>query len=274
MFERALNLDDDQAGVLSLVAHPRGAGPFTLVLTPNDRLLGSASGFLDWVLANSDVRVDGPSLRVGRLAVDTAEAGPWEARLPWAALKARPEAVLGQLDRLGRLLAAHAPPGGLSELLSGAHASPSEFTAALIRAAAGPAQAVAEAVRRDDQPAALTAAGALAGLGGGLTPSGDDFLVGALYAHRLMAEPERADALGAEVARSAGDRTSRLSKAWLEAGGRGEASQTWHDLMNALLEGASGPIETAARELMAVGHTSGADALTGFVMSLSDRSRG
>jgi hypothetical protein len=90
-----------------------------------------------------------------------------------------------------------------------------------------------------------------------------------LYGLRLMVGVEHADAIGREIARAAAARTSLLSRAWLEAGARGEASQTWHVLMAALLAGETQPIESAARELMAVGHTSGADALTGFVMTLS-----
>jgi hypothetical protein len=106
-------------------------------------------------------------------------------------------------------------------------------------------------------------------LGGGLTPAGDDFLLGALYALWVARPSEQATALGEVIVASAIPRTSRLSAAWLEAAARGEAGQPWHTLVGALASDDSQVIDRAAHGILGVGHTSGADALAGFVLVLS-----
>jgi hypothetical protein len=49
------------------------------------------------------------------------------------------------------------------------------------------------------------------------------------------------------------------------AASRSECSATWHDLFEALLAGDEGLIRSVAERLMARGHTSGADAMAGFL---------
>lgn len=108
----------------------------------------------------------------------------------------------------------------------------------------------------------------LAGRGPGLTPSGDDFLVGVL--HAVTCWPDLAAAglaadLHARIAAVAVPRTTRISAAYLDAASRGWATSPWHALVDALAQyPAAGPLEAAARRLLATGETSGADGLTGF----------
>jgi hypothetical protein len=132
-----------------------------------------------------------------------------------------------------------------------------------------PAQRLVEALASGEAAEAMTSAASLAGLGGGLTPSGDDFIIGAMYALRLYVEPARADEISRHLADASGAKTVRISQAWLKAAARGEASLTWHRLCGALLKGDPAGIESSARDLLAVGHTSGADALAGFIMGVA-----
>ena len=57
----------------------------------------------------------------------------------------------------------------------------------------------------------------------------------------------------------------RLSAAWLAAGARGEASSGWHYLVNAIASRSVKEVEAAAYQILPTGHTSGADALAGFL---------
>ena len=99
----------------------------------------------------------------------------------------------------------------------------------------------------------LWAARQLAGLGPGLTPSGDDVLLGVMYALWVWRPDEP---LIQTIGHAANPRTTTLSAAFLTAAMAGEATNHWHDLVM------GGP--GAANRLLALGQTSGADAWAGF----------
>jgi hypothetical protein len=105
-----------------------------------------------------------------------------------------------------------------------------------------------------------------AGVGLGLTPAGDDFLMGVMLALWLsMKEPD--PYINALLAGARG-RTGRLSTAFLEAAARGEAGQSWHHMAQAIAMADAQEIRQATAILLSAGHTSGADALLGFAGAL------
>jgi hypothetical protein len=114
----------------------------------------------------------------------------------------------------------------------------------------------------------------LIGLGDGLTPSGDDFVGGWLFAaHHLHAaypgafrwEQAAIDDL-LEYARA---RTNTLSYALLCDHARGQGVEPLHDLVAALLQGTSRrEIETHAKRLRTIGNTTGETLLAGAVMAI------
>ena len=107
----------------------------------------------------------------------------------------------------------------------------------------------------------------LLGAGRGLTPSGDDCIVGVLVALHALGE-RRVGALVADtVARCAPRRTSRLSAAHLAAACAGEAIEPVHAAIEAVAGHASpGP---ALDTLDEYGHGSGFDALAGVLIAAS-----
>jgi hypothetical protein len=103
----------------------------------------------------------------------------------------------------------------------------------------------------------------LAGLGSGLTPAGDDFLMGVmLRAWLTHPEPEP---FCQQIVEIAVPRTTTLSAALLRAASRGECSAAWHTLLTALESGAQPQLEKAVQAILSHGHTSGADILAGFL---------
>jgi hypothetical protein len=130
-----------------------------------------------------------------------------------------------------------------------------------------------QALQQGDQAQIIQAAHQLAGLGPGLTPAGDDFLIG-LMAALTLSQPILAQNLTSAAActligNTAAQRTTRLSAQWLQAAARGEFGAAWHQLANALEKADQGQIEPAIRRILASGATSGADALRGFGMGLT-----
>jgi len=113
----------------------------------------------------------------------------------------------------------------------------------------------------NDQPRLAEAAAALAGLGPGLTPAGDDFLAGVMWGLRFAGERD-VDARCAAIVDAAAPRTTPLSAALLRAAGAGLADARWHALLDALDRGQDA--SAALRAVLAQGATSGADAWAGF----------
>ncbi len=103
----------------------------------------------------------------------------------------------------------------------------------------------------------------LVGAGAGLTPSGDDVLCGVLLGLRLLGHARSLPRLwGAVVPRLPA--TTTLSAALLAEAAQGYAVPPVIDLGEALVAGDAVGLSSAAAEVLAVGHTSGADLLAGL----------
>ncbi|MBI5934407.1 MAG: DUF2877 domain-containing protein [Chloroflexi bacterium] len=129
-----------------------------------------------------------------------------------------------------------------------------------------------EATQRFDSTAA-SSLNALIGLGSGLTPSGDDLLVGYLAGLwcAVLDKSERvqfASDLGKEVIRLSGQ-TTDISRAYLYHAARGQVSSRLADLAEAICRGENlNRLLAIIESAMQVGHTSGMDAVTGLLVGL------
>ncbi|HEU4366663.1 MAG TPA: DUF2877 domain-containing protein [Methylomirabilota bacterium] len=161
-------------------------------------------------------------------------------------------------------------PRGFGALIAG---GPLEFPLARARTSA---EALARACTRDDAAAAADAAIELVGLGGGLTPSGDDYVGGVLFARRGLAAAGFADpaawgrAAGA-VLRSARTRTHPISFTLLRDLAAGLGWAPLHELLAALGRAASRDALDAAGRVSRLGHSSGWDLLAGLGAGLGGR---
>jgi hypothetical protein len=131
--------------------------------------------------------------------------------------------------------------------------------------------ALCDALGTGDRASAIAAATALAGLGEGSTPAGDDYLMGAL--HALWAADHPARAWAASLAAAAAARTIALSAAWLAAAARGRVAVAWRELLAALAAGDAAAVAAAAAAVRACGHTSGVCSLRGFLDVLAVAAR-
>lgn len=169
---------------------------------------------------------------------------------------------------LARALRGPEPPPGLGALIVGA---PLGFP---LQTATETARVFIRACARDDPGAAAVAAGALIGLGPGLTPAGDDFVGGAFFARaRRGGGGGTADdgwrRAAATVLEGARARTHPISLALLGDLLSGHGHAPLHDLASALHAGrAPGEALAAARALSHLGHSSGWDMLAGFLAGL------
>ena len=109
-------------------------------------------------------------------------------------------------------------------------------------------------------------------MGPGLTPSGDDFVGGAMIALRTGGEPGLADRIAAWALPLAETRTGRISRAHLACAARGEGHEALHALLAA--PAGSARFDECLARLARIGHTSGLDAAAGALLALEARRRG
>lgn len=260
VFDRACNLISSDGAVLALVTSERGLTPFGLVVEADDPapFRGVPASSTVWLARPERV------LSVGLLQVRYAEAAVWEARPDWAALRTLFADSQGPLGGLADLAEAVTLQGSLLDLYRTRNSSDPLAQAMLARARRG-AKRLVQGLARRDQAEAMAGAQTLAGVGGGLTPAGDDFIVGTLLAAWAGLYGDGATALAPALAEAAASRTSTLSAAYLRAAAQGECSAHWHTLFAGLVQGDRTAAQAAVSALVSIGHTSGADALAGFL---------
>ena len=231
VFDQACNLINERREVLSIVTPQIGNGPFNLVVE-SDVL------FPDFLDVETTILIQDRHLRLGELTITAANTTIWDPRPPWDVLHMHRADILFQLMQL-RI------PTDESLITQF-----SDFSKSLLPA---------------DLPSVLRLIPRIAGLGVGLTPSGDDFILGGIYAAWIIHAPETAGPFNHAIANTAAPLTTSLSAAWLESAGRGEAGILWHAFFDALISGQPVHIDQSVKNILAIGETSGADALAGFL---------
>jgi hypothetical protein len=183
----------------------------------------------------------------------------WAPRLPEPS-----RAVVASARRLARRIGEFGEPRGFGTVLVGATpAFPLDLAVPRVHA-------LATAYRADDRAAVRRASRALLGLGGGLTPSGDDLVGGALFGRLLVAAdaaPWRA--LGAALAAEAERSSHAISAALLADLAAGASFAPLHATAEALARGDGDAAVGSARVLAALGHSSGWDMLAGLVIGIT-----
>jgi hypothetical protein len=233
IFENTCNLINSDGEVLSIVNPEVGPGPFAVVLRePVDFLLHiQEDAHLEWLRAEL--------LRVGQLEIELRDAQLWNARPDWESVRE----------------------------------NGTDWAAPLLQTIANesanqPGIDIARGVEINSAASVLQLAGDLAGKGPGLTPSGDDYLMGIMHALWASFPAVEAAPLCQKMASAAVPRTTTLSGAWLHAAGQGKAAGVWHNLFDAIINKKEKGLHEAALKILSVGHSSGADALAGFLAAL------
>lgn len=265
---RSCYLAGEDGAIYAIAQQPLGNGPLSVVIpaSPEQPFEGLATG--------TPAASTGARLLLGdRLDVGLEQAALWDPKA-YLALDADAAGLRRGLAELCRTLAERAPEQSLARLLPYLHDE--DLPAPLGTIDHFPRShalidGLVESLARRNRRSLKVVTSSLAGLGPGLTPSGDDFLAGVLLALALMRD-HRADAEIAEIATllldTAAPRTHVISAAFLRAAHAGEASERWHPLLDALAAGDVERIRAAAVPVIETGATSGADMLAGFVATI------
>ena len=246
IFEHTCNIVNQNGAIMTMATQHTPLAPFTLQIEAVD---------FHGLQAADSAQVVGSELYLGQWRIRTANARVWNPVPDWASVRRAVTTDPDLLTLLNWQALTICPPGSLLEL----YCTPAS-SAVLQQTALGAGKLV-NGVRTHRLDQAIDGARQLAGLGQGLTPSGDDFIIGVMLAAWAGLYGATAEDFCAPLAHAAAPRTTALSAAFLHAAARGEAMSPWHTLFAALA------CPDALRAVLEVGHTSGADALAGFIAS-------
>ena len=209
----------------------------------------------------------GLSIPAASVTVEVASARVWSAALPESAKLTAAHVADDDLARFTDVArgvaAARASAAGLGPWLAGT-AGPDDpwLGAARVRI-----ERHRWAFGADDLASILGEAVELIGLGPGLTPSGDDYLVGLLAGLDATAiAPDPRSRRRSPTPRRRGRR--RSGRALLAHAVRGAYAERLHDVLTAIADGDVGAIGRSVERAMAYGATSGADTLAGLFVAL------
>ena len=262
LYRQSINLINADRSLLSIVLPEVGPGPFAIVVAQPDP---SFEGF-DVLDLKSPVTIKGRRIEIGPIQVDATSAEEWKPQPDWQ--RFGEDLDRAAKSKLAELLREHAPPGSFAPLAIGALPEPDQtIQVKALHAAARPAELLLSSLDSGDRDGAGEAALGLAGLGGGVTPSGDDYLQGAIHALWAKQNDERALQMGEAIVNEAAPRTNAVSAEWLWSAARGEAGVDWHLLAQAIATNQQ--IADTMIRLLHRGHTSGADAMAGFLATIS-----
>lgn len=250
VFEPVCNLVNENNDVLSIVIPEIGNGPFSIVV---ERI-----NFKKFIRKETSIQITHREFHIGQLTLSLNGNRLWTAQPDWNAVK---QAKI-DLSVIKNILKRHAPQDSIARLTLDLPSSmPEKVIAASIQGLDLIHQGIAQSTLESIQQGAKK----LAGLGVGLTPAGDDYLVGVMHGVWARMKDTETRKICQAIIDSSVDRTTTLSKAWLQAAAEGEAGEVWHAFLDALIKGSNDDIADCVMRILPTGHTSGADALAGFV---------
>jgi hypothetical protein len=255
VFDRVVNLQSAQGGLLTLASSDVDNAPDTLIVDVrgfgNCRLaVGDRCG-----AAMPDELFIGSALRVNH-----AGAVTWSERCP-----AYPDDVSTLRASLGQIemaLARDGTPGGVLPAATGDAPMLRAVHAALAQRAAR----TLDALSHGDLGVACESALGMIGLGPGLTPSGDDFLTGLFAVLNIERSPcHRFRRICDHVVAEAVPLTNAISLATLKAAAQGRVRESIVVLLRYSMFGSAEGVGRSLSRVLAIGSTSGTDIVAGIV---------
>ncbi len=253
VFERVINVEHESGELFTLACRDVDNAPSTAIL--------DLAGFGAIDVAAGDVVVcDTERMRVGdRLSIALTAASPWECTL------AAYPAVASNLQANLRSLQTRIEDLGAAGGMLASRAPASAFEAAVTALLEQHAARLARSLSRSDFAAACRHAKGMFGLGPGLTPSGDDFLVGLFAVLNIPASPCHGWlGGGADVLAGAERSTNAISLAALTQAARGRVRESIAALIEHLMYGAPEGLVTPLQRVLSIGSTSGTDIVAGI----------
>lgn len=274
VFRRAVNFSFGET-ILALLSSelprmPNGVRISSLAMT--ELVKGLEPGTPVWI---GKSRLFLPSIPSNHFELFLPETPPWEPRPELAAYHLCCTSMAQHVQSLAQLLSQQPQHGGLAPLAGPLLLGRPAKMTPLLSTALPLLQLLLRASRRQETADVEEAARGLAGLGPGLTPSGDDALAGfasvmALLSPYIYSGARSRNSIAEIISSAARPRTTTLSAALLAYAARGEVAEPLGNLLQVLTRPheASSEVLLAAERVLAFGGTSGGDTLLGLLLGL------
>jgi Protein of unknown function (DUF2877). len=202
------------------------------------------------------------------LTIDLRNAPIWESKLsPIATKPSTKQAISIVLKALNRAQKLKQTDLIADDLFK------SDKGSSLTRKFSQPVIALIAATKRFDIEGSTDGAQKMIGLGPGVTPTGDDILIGFLAGLWSVAGEDNQRLLFisdfGKALLSLAKETNEISRTYLYHAVRGEFSSSFITLIKAIGESEEERLTRAAKNAMQVGHSSGMDSITGLVIGLT-----
>ena len=269
VYRQACNIELEHGELLTLLGPETGNVPHGIRCA-----LPEPADFRPWLRPAQAVSANGLSLHVTEagLAIDLSAAARWYCGLDRCAIDLCAETSVHALRSVRRVLWEQGPESGFGPLLKHDAAPSSPLERAMQKRLSQALPALSCAGSNLDCATASRALAQLAGLGPGLTPSGDDFIVGylaALYG-RCTGEPllrPYLSGLSGSI-RQFALTANLISRQYLLNALGGEFSESLAQVVWGIAAHDKLRLRQSAERLVRVGHSSGADSLLGLLFGL------
>ncbi|MFN0040523.1 MAG: DUF2877 domain-containing protein [Burkholderiales bacterium] len=275
VFRRACNIETESGELITLLAGDLGNLPHGI------RLAGPVASFAAWLSEGQAAILEEGILRVpdAGFTLNLSGTAIWRGTVSTPSVEAlhmhlaSPDSgnIAVALRELRATLLAHAPEQGIAPLLRDDRNARSPLDRALATRLKNALPEMAHATRKRDAGAIAALAARLVGLGEGLTPSGDDFLVGYLAALWSRADREQGiDTLLRKLKAPLEEifsQTHAISRQMLCDALQDRFAEGLVDVVRALT--GSGHVFDATMQALRSGHSSGADTLCGLLFGVS-----
>lgn len=263
VYTQVLNFYDAYGELCCLVAAPFDDAPDTLRLE-----LGNSCFTQFRLEPGCPVTIVGNNICLGKiLSVDVQAVTLWSQ--PLLPFPARTDAgvVASNLSLLGHIIQEFGVPGGMKEFWT----REDQRLALLPQALSTRAASLLNLLRIPAFSRALTVATTLIGLGGGLTPSGDDFLTGLITVFHMSGGPfsEAYREWGQRVAFASATNTNALSQSILSKAATGRVRNNIVKLVRSLaVQTTPQALSVAVKSVLQVGSMSGTDLVVGVAAGM------
>ncbi len=268
VFDRVCNLINEVGEIISLVSKEIGAGPFSIVADI------PGVSFTDFIGEGTIISIHHSNLHLGEITLNTTDTPLWQARYDISEINISFLKELVSSSILAKIKDFSTPNSLFSifdpsvNLRTLDQFNVNRINSRIFSNAKTNGKILCDGILDNDLEKIQVGTKGLAGLGGGLTPAGDDFLLGIIFSNFLLYGVSESLIINREILRTASPLTTTLSRSWLIAAVKGEFDMKWHDLLEALSDQNIDNILIILKTISTHGHTSGSDAIAGFIYML------
>ncbi len=268
VFQQVINISVHD-NLISIVGKRVGQGPLNIVVNfPHDLDLTAIVKAGDIVTLDETIRID------NTLSITTNSTSIWEASINFQDLLHPVNVILSNIEVVKEVVLASKNLKGLGELID--HVNDMEISSTyqlepISKFAVPHISSLIRAIRLRISHDIIQSSNKIIGLGSGLTPSGDDMLIGLMISMIYISENVQGidldvEKISSDIISDITGRTTIISEEFLREAACGRVNEPVATLMEKILISGQKEMRESAKKVLSVGSTSGADTIFGIIL--------